>query len=140
MNRVCLVGHLAVDPELRYTPNGTAVASFRIAVRDVFRKTENGQYAADFFDVEVWQQRAEFASNYLTKGSLVGVQGRLATREWTAQDGTKRRKFYIVGDQIESLARPAGQDGGSRQDAEVAPPTTARDEPAEYHVDPFADE
>jgi single-strand DNA-binding protein len=140
MNRVCLVGRLAVDPELRYTPTGVAVASFRIAVRDTFRKTENGQYATDFFDVEVWRQTAEYASNYLSKGLLVAVQGRLAMREWTAQDGSKRRSFYIVADHLENHGRTAPQDGGARPDTESTPPTTTRDEPAEYQVDPFADE
>jgi len=140
MNRVCLVGRVATDPELRYTPNGVAVATFRLAVRDTFRKTENGQYATDFFDIEVWRERAEYASNYLTKGLLVAVQGRLAVREWTAQDGTKRRSFYIVGDHTENYGRTTPAEGGARPETGAEPPTTARDAPEEYHADPFADE
>jgi single-strand DNA-binding protein len=140
MNRVCLVGRLAVDPELRYTPTGVAVASFRIAVRDTFRKTENGQYATDFFDVEVWRERAEYASNYLTKGLLVAVQGRLAIKEWTAQDGNKRRSYYVVGDQIENYGRTTPPEGAAaRPDATPTPGTTAREETEEYQIDPFAD-
>lgn len=140
MNRVCLVGRLATDPELRYTPSGVAVATFRIAVRDSFRKLENGQYAADFFDVEVWRERAEYASNYLSKGLLVAVQGRLAIKEWTAQDGAKRRSYYIVADHTENFGRTAPSEGGARPDAGAEIPTTAREAPEEYHADPFADE
>jgi single-strand DNA-binding protein len=140
MNRVCLVGRLAVDPELRYTPAGVPVGKFRIAVRDTFRKTEDGQPTADFFDVEVWRERAEYASNYLSKGLLVAIQGRLAQREWTAQDGTKRRSFYIVADHIENYGRTTPAEGSTRPDTPSAPPTTAREEPEEYHPDPFADE
>jgi single-strand DNA-binding protein len=143
MNRVCLVGHLAVDPELRYTASGVAVAAFRVAVRDVFRKTETGDYAADFFEVRLWRKQAEYASNYLAKGALVAVQGRLAINEWTAQDGTKRRSYYVSGDQIESLSRPASHGAPAPQEATAtpSPATTTRDAPEEYHTDdPFADE
>jgi len=140
MNRVCLVGRVATDPELRYLPSGVAVARFRIAVRDRFRKTEDGQYATDFFDVDVWRERAEYAGNYLSKGLLVAVQGRLSTREWTAQDGTKRRSYAVVADHIENYGRTAPPEGGARQDAGAEPPTTAREAPEEYHNDPFADE
>jgi single-strand DNA-binding protein len=140
MNRVCLVGRLATDPELRYLPSGVAVAHFRIAVRDPFRKTEEGQSAADFFDVDVWRERAEYASNYLSKGLLVAVQGRLTTREWTAQDGTKRRSYSVVADQIENYGRTAPPEGGARHEASSEPPTTARETPEEYDTDPFADE
>jgi single-strand DNA-binding protein len=140
MNRICLVGRVATDPELRYLPSGVAVAHFRIAVRDVYRKTEDGQYAADFFDVDAWRERAEYVSNYLSKGLLVAVQGRLTTREWTAQDGTKRRAYSVVADHIENYGRTAPAEGGARPEPGAEPPATTRDAPEEYHADPFADE
>lgn len=140
MNRVCLVGRLAVDPELRYTPAGVAVATFRIAVRDTYRKTEDGKPDADFFDIEVWRERAEYASNYLSKGLLVAVQGRLAIKDWTTQEGAKRRRYFIVGDHLENFGRTAPQEGGARQEAPSGPPTATREAPEEYQPDPFADE
>jgi single-stranded DNA-binding protein len=78
--------------------------------------------------------------NYLSKGLLVAVQGRLAIKEWTAQDGNKRRSYYVVGDQIENYGRTTPPEGAAaRPDATPTPGTTAREETEEYQIDPFAD-
>jgi len=105
MNVVVLVGRVVADPELKYTPNGTAVCQLRIAVDRRF-KNESGERESDFFDVVAWRQSAEFAANYLTKGRLVAVHGRLQSRSWVQQDGQKRSKVEVVADNIQGLDRP----------------------------------
>ena len=146
INRVVLVGRLARDPELRYTPSGVAVASLRIAVDRGFTK-EDGTREADFFSVVAWRQSAEFAANYLTKGRLVGIDGRLQSRSWVAQDGTKRNTVEIVAERLRSLeprkdtgeGPPAGQRAGAPAEA-VAEGEEPFTEGAEEPFDPFADE
>ena len=113
LNRVVLVGRLTRDPEMKYTPQGVAVAQLGIAVNRV-TKGENGDYEVDFFNVTAWRRTAEFASQYLTKGRLVSVDGRLQTRSWTdQQSGQKRTAFEIVADNIESLDRKPDGEGGA---------------------------
>ena len=86
MNVVVLIGRLVADPELRYTPSGVAVCSFRIAV-DRWAKSETGEKEADFIDIVAWRHSAEYAANYLTKGQRVAVNGRLQVRSWVQPDG-----------------------------------------------------
>lgn len=137
MNRIVLVGRLAADPEMRYTPAGTAVTNLRIAVRDPFRKDDQGRPESDFFDVTCWRERAEYAGQYLAKGILIALHGRLCVDQWVDQDGNKRRKYFVTADQIESWGKPDGQlaspgavDLGS---------AVAEADPEEYN-DPFAPE
>src|SRR5436190_10295595 len=107
LNKVILIGRLATDPELRYIPSGVAVTSFRIAVDRAFsRNSETGEKETDFIDIVAWRQSAEFAANYLNKGRLVAVDGRLQIRNWVAQDGTKRRTAEVVAQDLRSLDRP----------------------------------
>jgi len=105
MNVVVLIGRLVADPELRYTPNGIAVATLRIAV-DRRQKTETGEKVSDFFNVVAWRQSAEYAANYLNKGRLVAVQGRLQQRNWVQQDGQKRSVVEVLADSVQGLDRP----------------------------------
>src|SRR5919199_1727329 len=110
LNKVILIGRLATDPELKYTPSGVAVTSFRIAVdRPWSRNNETGEKETDFIDIVAWRQAAEFAANYLNKGRLVAVDGRLQIRNWVAQDGTKRRSAEVVANDLRSLDRPREQ-------------------------------
>ena len=106
LNKVILIGRLATDPELRYTPSGVAVTSFRIAVDRRMAPNEAGEKETDFIDIVAWRQSAEFAANYLNKGRLVAVDGRLQIRNWVAQDGTKRRSAEVVAYDLRSLDRP----------------------------------
>lgn len=111
MNRVLLVGRLATDPELKYTPSGVAVTEFRIAVDRPF-KNASGEREADFFTVKAWRERAEFLANYFHKGRRVGIDGRLETRSWVAQDGTKRSAVEVVAENIEFVdSLPEGERG-----------------------------
>ena len=97
LNRVQLIGNLTRDPELRYTPNGTAVCSFGLATNRSW-KTETGEKReeAEFHNIVAWNKLAELCSQFLVKGRKVFVEGRLATRTWTGQDGAARNKTEIV--------------------------------------------
>ncbi len=97
LNRAQLIGNLTRDPELRYTPNGTAVCSLGIATNRIWKK-ENGekQEEAEFHRIVAWNKLAELCSQFLVKGRKVYVEGRLATRNWNAQDGTQRTTTEIV--------------------------------------------
>jgi len=87
MNSVNLVGRLARDPDLRYTPNGTAVCSFVLAVRNPFRLDDDGNPTADFINCVVWQKPAEMFADGHRKGDQVAVSGRLQTRSYENDDG-----------------------------------------------------
>lgn len=97
LNRVQLIGNLTRDPELRYTPNGTAVCSFGLATNRSW-KTDAGEKhdEAEFHNIVSWNKLAELCSQFLVKGRKVYVDGRLATRSWTGQDGAQRNRTEIV--------------------------------------------
>jgi single-strand DNA-binding protein len=105
LNSVIMIGRMVCDAELKYTSTGTAVANFRIAV-DRNRKDENGEKETDFFDVTAWKQSAEFAANYLGKGRLIAVDGRLQCREWVDKEGGKRKSYEIVANDLRGLDKP----------------------------------
>ncbi|HPF20994.1 MAG TPA: single-stranded DNA-binding protein [Syntrophomonas sp.] len=107
-NRVILVGRLTRDPELRYTTNGTAVASFSLAINRRFNREET-----DFIDVVAWRQQAEYCANYGSKGRLMMVEGRLQVRTYEAQDGQKRKVTEVVSDDLKFLDKQ-GTSQGSR--------------------------
>ncbi|KAB3537840.1 single-stranded DNA-binding protein [Alkaliphilus pronyensis] len=99
MNNVVLIGRLTRDPELRFTASGKAVATFSVAVNRPFSKTKE----ADFFNIVVWSKTAENCANYLAKGRLVGIQGRLQSRSYETQNGDKRYVTEVVAEQVEFL-------------------------------------
>src|SRR3989338_3686950 len=97
LNRAQLIGNLTRDPELRYTPNGTAVCSFSIATnRSWTTDTGEKKDEAEFHRIVAWNKLAEICSQFLVKGRKVYVEGRLVTRSWNAQDGTQRNTTEIV--------------------------------------------
>ena len=100
LNHITIMGRLTRDPELRRTGNGTAVASFALAVDRDFGKTENGERETDFIDCVAWRQTGEFVSKYFTKGRMAVVSGRLQIRNWTDKDGNKRRTAEVVADNV----------------------------------------
>lgn len=97
LNRVQLIGNLTRDPELRYTPQGTAVCSFSIATNRSWT-TDSGEKKdeADFHRIVAWNKLAELCSQFLTKGRKVYVEGRLSTRNWQAQDGGQRSTTEVI--------------------------------------------
>ena len=104
MNRVILIGNLTQDPELRYTPDGTPVVSFTLAVNRSFTNQE-GERETDFIPVVVWRKQAERCSEYLTKGSQVAVDGRLQIRSYEDKDGIRRKVSEVVAWRVEFLQR-----------------------------------
>jgi single-strand DNA-binding protein len=97
LNRVQLIGNLTRDPELRYTPQGTAVCSFSIATnRNWTTDTGEKKDEVEFHRIVAWAKLAELCSQFLVKGRKVFVEGRLTTRSWTAQDGTQKQTTEII--------------------------------------------
>lgn len=98
MNRTILVGRLTADPELRTTPNGIATTRITIAVNRM--PNANGERVADFINVVVWRRQAENVAKFCSKGSLVGIEGRIQSRSYDAQDGNRRYVTEVVADNI----------------------------------------
>lgn len=114
LNRVLLIGNLTRDPELRYIPSGSAVATFTVAVNRVY-KTQTGEKKeqTSFIRIVVWGRRAEVCGEYLSKGSPVFVEGRLQSRDWEAQDGQKRNTVEVVADNVQFLRSGEKREGAS---------------------------
>lgn len=128
MNRVVLIGRLTADPTLRYSQSGKAFATFTLAVdRKMWSKKQDGQAQADFIPCMAWDKLAEIVGNNLAKGRRVGVEGRLQTRTYEAQDGSKRSAFDVVLDELEFLdPKSQGQQDGrpklSQDDMDIEVP------------------
>ncbi|MFZ7119727.1 MAG: single-stranded DNA-binding protein [Eubacteriaceae bacterium] len=103
MNKVVLIGRLTRDPELRYTGQGTPVATFTLAVNRKF-KNKNGENEADFISIVVWGNQAENTSKYVSKGRQVAVYGRIQVRNYEAKDGTRRYVTEVVGEEVTFLS------------------------------------
>jgi len=114
-NKVILMGNLTRDPELRYTPNGTAVATLGLAVNRKYKVNEEWREETDFFDIVVFGKQAENCSEYLKKGRPVLVDGRLQQRRWETDEGQKRSKVEVVASIVQFLgtARDSGESSGS---------------------------
>ncbi|MCA1838070.1 MAG: single-stranded DNA-binding protein [Actinobacteria bacterium] len=108
-NKVILAGNLTKNPELRYTPNGTPVTSFGLAVNRRFRQAEELKEEVCFVDIVVFGKQAEHCGQYLSKGNGVIVEGRLQQRRWEAEDGQKRSKHEVVAQTVVFL--PKRQEG-----------------------------
>ena len=100
MNKVCLTGRLADEPEVRYTTSGKAVCSFSLAIQG------RGNEQAIFIDIIAWDKLAETCGNYLAKGRRVGIEGRLNVRKYETQDGQKRKVVEVVAADVEFLDAP----------------------------------
>lgn len=146
MNKVFLIGRLTRDPELRYTGNNTAVASFSIAVNRNFTN-QAGEREADFINIVVWRKQAENVKNYLTQGSQVAIDGRIQVRNYETEDGQKRYVTEVVADNVEFLgSKNSGNNGSVNAPSESSKEPTPYDfatssEPKKTDVDsnPFAD-
>ena len=115
LNRICIMGRITRDLELRRTQDGTAVTSFTVAVDDDFKNKATGEKKTYFLDVVAWRQQAEFACQHLSKGRMVVVEGKLTVRDWTDKDGNKRRNAEIIADNI--YFGDSKKDTGPRYDA-----------------------
>ncbi len=121
LNKVFLIGNLTRDPELRYIPSGTAVATFTVASGRAYTLASGEKREETcFVRVVSWSRQAELCGEYLSKGSPVFVEGRLQSRSWEAQDGQKRSTIEVVAQNIQFLSR-----GGSRTTDEASRPAEA---------------
>lgn len=144
MNRVCLVGRLTTKPELRYTNSNLPFSRFSIAVNRTFSNSQ-GQREADFINVIVWRKQAENVCNFLDKGSLVSVEGRIQTGSYDGQDGNRRYTFEVVADSVqflESRAKTQNREQNTMSD-NVSPYDYQNDNSFTNNIsvenDPFAD-
>ncbi|MDD5440212.1 MAG: single-stranded DNA-binding protein, partial [Candidatus Omnitrophica bacterium] len=124
LNRVFLMGNITRDPELRYIPSGTAVATFTIAVNRVYA-TPQGEKKEEvsFIRVVVWGKRAEVCGKYLSKGSPIFVEGRIRTRTWQAADGQNRNTTEVIASNVQFLRSGPGKvsEPAEAQDASLPP-------------------
>ena len=110
LNRSILIGRLTRDPEMRYTPSGVAVTQFTLAVDNPFK---NDEPKADFIPIVVWRQQAEAAANYLRKGRLCAVEGRIQTRNYENNEGRRIYVTEVVADNVRFLERAEGAQSGA---------------------------
>ncbi|UED81060.1 single-stranded DNA-binding protein [Lysinibacillus sp. CD3-6] len=111
INRVVIVGRLTKDPELRYTPNGIASCRFTVAVNRPFKN--EGEQQADFIPCMAWRKQAENLANFMKKGNLIGVEGRIQTGSYEGQDGKRVFTTDVVADSIQFL-EPRNSTGGAQ--------------------------
>lgn len=114
LNSVCLVGRLTKDPELRYTQNNQAVATFSLAVNRNF-KSQNGEREADFINCVIWRQQAENLANWAKKGALIGITGRIQTRSYENQQGQRVYVTEVVSETFQLLESRKDREGGQSQ-------------------------
>jgi single-strand DNA-binding protein len=116
LNRVMLMGNLTRDPDVRYTPKGSAVADLGMAINSSYR-TVDGQVKEEvcYVDVVVWGRQAETCKEYLTKGSPVFVEGRLQYEQWETKEGEKRNRLKVKADRVQFLGRGSARGGGEGQ-------------------------
>lgn len=115
LNRVILIGRLTRDPELRYTPAGVAVAQFTLAVDRPFTNSQ-GEREADFIPIVVWRQLAETCANYLRKGRLAAVEGRIQVRNYENSEGRRVYVTEVIADNVRFLEPPSrDRDDGLRE-------------------------
>jgi single-strand DNA-binding protein len=124
LNKVMLIGRLGKDPEVRYTPDGSAVANFSLATSETWNdKSGTKQERTEWHNIVAWGKLADLAKRYLSKGRQVYIEGRIRTREWDDKDGNKRRTTEVMANQMVLL--------GSRQESGDAggPPSSQRSAP-----------
>ena len=131
VNRVILIGHLGADPEMRYLPNGDAVANLRLATTDQWKdKAGNKQEATEWHSVSFFGRQAEVCGQYLKKGAAIYVEGSIRTRKWADKDGQDRYTTEIRGDRMQMLGgkSEARSESGGRSEAPKSAPAGGLDD------------
>ncbi|MCU0651600.1 MAG: single-stranded DNA-binding protein [Candidatus Omnitrophica bacterium] len=126
LNKVLLMGNLTKDPELRYTPQGTAVANLRMAINRRYRdKNQEQKEEVCFITAVVWDKQAEVCNQYLHKGSPVFIEGRLQSRSWEDKAGQKRNVIEVRAERVQFLGKAPSKTGASGEvSQEEVPPST----------------
>jgi single-strand DNA-binding protein len=123
INKVILVGNLGADPELRYTASGTAVAKFRIATSANFTdKQGQKQERTEWHRITAWGKLAEICGQYLAKGKMVYIEGKIRSDKYTGQDGVERTSYEIIADTMRMLGGGGGRSAEREAEAPFAPP------------------
>jgi single-strand DNA-binding protein len=126
VNKVILIGNLGKDPELRYAPSGSAVASFSLATSEQWKDQEgNPQERTSWHNIVVWGKLAEIAAEYLKKGRKVYVEGRLQYRDYETKDGNKRYVTEVVVNDLVMLGSPRQEGGEKEESGTAAPPSVS---------------
>ena len=122
VNKVILIGNVGADPELRYTPGGTAVTNFNMATNESWAdKSGERQEQTEWHRIVVWGRLAEICNQYLRKGSKVYIEGRLQTRSWEGQDGQKRYTTEVVARDMQMLDSRDGMGGSDEMPPAFTP-------------------
>ena len=137
MNKVILIGRLTRDPELKTTASGTATTTFSIAVDRNFVNQQTGQREADFINCVAWRKQAENIARYCTKGTQVAVEGRIQTRNYDAQDGTKRYVTEVICDNVSFLGSKSSNNASSFSESNYSEPSSDI-ETTNINDDPYA--
>jgi single-strand DNA-binding protein len=125
LNKVMIIGNVGTDPEMRFTPNGNPVTSFRVATSRFFTSTEGERkQETEWFTVTAWNKLAESCNQFLAKGRRAYVEGRLRTRVWEGQDGQKRTQVEIVAERVlfldrQAAAAPLKEEGKADEEIEA---------------------
>lgn len=135
INNVVLVGRLTRDPELRYTPSNVAVATFSLAVNRNF-KNQAGDYEADFINVVMWRQQAENFANWVKKGNLVGITGRIQTRSYDNQQGQRVYVTEVVAESFQILEKKDNSANNASMENQI-PPSFEKTNPMDISDDDF---
>ncbi len=137
INRTVLVGRITHDPEVKKTNNGSSVVNFSLAVNRQYNREQT-----DFINCVAWRNQADFIGNYIKKGALLGIDGRIETGSYTNQDGQKVNTFTVVCDSVQAL-EPRGQrvTGGFEQPTySQEPPAFSQPQPAQFESEDFEDD
>lgn len=138
INKIILIGRATRDPELRYTPSGTAVTSFTLANNSSYGSGDNKKESVSYFDCVAWSKSGEIITEYLKKGKQILVSGRLTQRSWQDSDGNKKSKIEIVVEEFQFI-------GGKEEPKQESKPQQSRPvsktpEPENYDDNPFSDD
>jgi single-strand DNA-binding protein len=138
LNHVTLIGRITREPESQYTPGGHALTKFSIAVDRFTKNPETGEKLTDFFPVVCWKKTAEFVSQYLGKGRLICITGRIETRNWVSNDGKKNYMTEIIAEHVQGLDKPREpQSTDPRPATDVIPAVVGNDDD---EADAFAED
>jgi len=131
INKVILIGRLGGDPELRYTADGSPVATFNVATSETWKdKSGNKQERTEWHRVVAWRKLGEISAEYLKKGKLVYIEGRIQSREFEGKDGSKRKMYEIIASNMKMIGGGAQSEGsgGGRWKTEEGPPSVRDDD------------
>src|ERR1700678_2479458 len=131
LNKVMLMGNLTRDPEVRYTPKGTAVGDLAIAINDSYKAQDGSiKETVTYVDIEVWGRQAETCKQYLSKGRPIFVEGQLRLDQWETPQGEKKSRLKVRADRVQFLGSPGGRSGAGGEQRSSSPASSESARPA----------